>query len=140
MKKHIKIMIAMLTLCLLAFVAGACSASGGGSGEKFTGELIDTQGDRVVVRGESETMLFFTGAETEYDYGSEEELGIGDKIEVGYHKADKVFVADEIKLIEKKVEATIFGGEVTELSADYLTVQAESLTVVFNRDVNTSTA
>ena len=109
----------------------ASSSSDQSAASSFAGELIDAQNDRLVVRGDDETMLFATSNETEYELGEESELCLGDKIEVDYHKTEEEYVADAVELKSHEEESLVFGGEVTELQKNYVTVQSESLTVVF---------
>ena len=109
----------------------ASSSSDQSAASSFAGELIDAQNDRLVVRGDDETMLFATSNETEYELGEESELCLGDKIEVDYHKTEEEYVADAVELKSHEEESLVFGGEVTELQKNYLTVQSESLTAVF---------
>ncbi len=155
METGIKRIISMLTV--LVMIIGLCSCSKPApepepapeaetveetaeetaSGDVFAGEMIDAQNNRLVVKGTDETMLFATTDKTDYDLKEEKELCVGDKIEVNYHKGDDMFVADKVTLTEHEEELLVFGGEVTELEKDFLTVHSESLTVVFTYNSRT---
>ena len=137
MKKTISTFIAVLTTLVMIFTMSGCGASKVEADEIFSGEMVDAQNDRIVVRGEEETMLFVTTDGTKYDLQEESELCIGDKIEVDYHKGDDSYIADSVRLTAHEKQTTVFGGEVTELAKSYLTVQSESMTVVFNRNDKT---
>ena len=141
MKDRLKKMFAVLLVPVMIFAFCGCggsdkaeeasSSSDQSAASSFAGELIDAQNDRLVVRGDDETMLFATSNETEYELGEESELCLGDKIEVDYHKTEEEYVADAVELKSHEEESLVFGGEVTELQKNYVTVQSESLTVVF---------
>ena len=141
MKDRLKKMFAVLLVPVMIFAFCGCggsdkaeeasSSSDQSAASSFAGELIDAQNDRLVVRGDDETMLFATSNETEYELGEESELCLGDKIEVDYHKTEEEYVADAVELTSHEEESLVFGGEVTELQKNYVTVQSESLTVVF---------
>ena len=141
MKDRLKKMFAVLLVPVMIFAFCGCggsdkaeeasSSSDQAAASSFAGELIDAQNDRLVVRGDDETMLFATSNETEYELGEESELCLGDKIEVDYHKTEEEYVADAVELKSHEEESLVFGGEVTELQKNYVTVQSESLTVVF---------
>lgn len=141
MKDRLKKMFAVLLVPVMIFAFCGCggsdkaeeasSSSDQSAASSFAGELIDAQNDRLVVRGDDETMLFATSNETEYELGEESELCLGDKIEVDYHKTEEEYVADAVELTSHEEESLVFGGEVTELQKNYVTVQSESLTAVF---------
>ena len=137
MNKKIKTIISLLLT--MTMIAGMCSCGlkEKKSADLFTGELIDAQNDRLVVRGEDETMLFETTEKTVYDLKDETNLTVGDQINVVYHRSKDVIVADTVTLKEHKKESLVFGGEVTELSEKFMTVQSESMTAVFNYDSGT---
>ena len=48
-----------------------------------------------------------------------------------------MFYAKSVMIVEHEEEKLVFGGEVTELGEKFVTVQSESMTVVFNRDDDT---
>lgn len=121
-------------LAVMAMVAALCACSKAAASEPFEGELIDAQNDRLVVRSADETMLFATTDATVYDLQDQEILCVGDKVSVNYHKGEEMFVADTVTLTEHEADTLVFGGEVTELESDYVTVQSESLAVVFGID------
>ena len=133
-------------LFVLALIVGmcGCSTKSSGKGEEedktiFAGELVDAESDRLVVKDEEETMVFSTNDDTSYELRGEEELCVGDKIEVSYHQTDGAYIADKVSLTEHQDDSTVFGGEVTELKEKYLTVQSESMTAVFTYDKKTKT-
>ena len=103
----------------------------------FEGELVDAQNSRLVVRATEETMVFATTDATAYNLDGEATLCVGDDVEVEYHKEDGTYIADVVRVTKHNEKAPVFGGEVTELHDDYLTVQSESMTVVFTRDNET---
>ena len=103
----------------------------------FSGDLIDAQGARLVVKDMDKTLVFSTMGTTNYDLGEESRLSVGDKIKVDYHKIDGMYVANKVSLTEHVDDSLVFGGAVMELEKDFLTVQSESLTVVFNKDDKT---
>ena len=82
-------------------------------------------------------MLFHTSDETEYDFADESSLTVGDELKVGYYKDNGMFYAKSVMIVEHEEEKLVFGGEVTELGEKFVTVQSESMTVVFNRDDDT---
>ena len=137
MKKQISGFIAVMMTLVMTISMSGCGAYKTEADEIFSGEMVDAQNERIVVRGENETMLFATTKGTEYDLQEESELCIGDKIEVDFHKGDDMYIADSVRLTAHEKKSAVFGGEVTELAKSYLTVQSESLTIVFNRDDKT---
>ena len=137
MKRKTSIFVAVMMALIMILSMSGCGVSKSEADELFSGEMVDAQNERIVVRGENETMLFATTDETEYILEDESEICIGDTIEVDFHKGSDMYVADSVRLVAHEKHPAVFGGEVTELMKSYLTVQSESLTIVFNRDDNT---
>lgn len=145
MKKTSRKIAAVLSVLALAIMLCSCGGTEKEAAKKertamddvFRGNLIDAQGPRLVVQDADKTMVFSTMGSTNYELGDEHEVCIGDKVKIDYHKIDGMFVANKVHLTKHKEEALVFGGAVTELGKTYLTVQSESLTVVFNRDDKT---
>ncbi len=137
MKRQINTFIAVVMALVMILSMSGCGVYKTEADEVFSGVMVDAQNERIVVRGDSETMLFATTEGTEYDLLEESELCIGDTIEVDFHKGDDMYIADSVRLITHENHPAVFGGEVTELKKTYLTVQSESLTIVFNRDDKT---
>lgn len=137
MKKNLtKCFVAVLIL-VAAIALSGCGGSNSSSKGAFKGELIDAQNDRIVLKGADETMMFSTTDDTKYDLQDEDELCVGDEISVNYHEGKGDFVADSVRLKDHKYDFLVFGGEVTELGKSHLTVQSESLTVVFEYSKDT---
>ena len=137
MKKHIRAMLALATVLIMAFTMGSCSLKADAD-EIFSGELVDAQNERLVVKSPDKTMLFVTTAKTEYDLGEDEEgLCVGDKLDVSFHKEKDIYVADTVKVTEHKDDTLVFGGQVTELEKHYITIRSESLTAGFDYDEET---
>ena len=140
MTKIIKTAIAVILTVVMTAGLCACSAAGsdGAQTGKYTGELIDAQNNRLVVRSADETILFVTTSSTTYDLKEEEAyISIGDTVDVTYHKGDDVLVANGVSIKQHEGRALPFGGVVTELGKSYLTVQSESLTAVFRYNEDT---
>ena len=141
MGRRMKALIAVLMALLM--MAGACSCARketkkeAPEGQSFAGELIDAQGDRLVVKDEDVAMVMYTTPDTEYDLQDEDELCVGDMVKVEYHKDEGRFIADSVVLDKHQNSTLVFGGEVTEIGKTYVTVQSESMTVVFNTDEDT---
>ena len=145
MRDHIRRIVAVMMV--LVMVIGLVSCGGSkketekaeetADADTFQGELVDAQSDRIVVKGADETMLFHTSDETEYDFTDESSLTVGDELKVGYYKDNGMFYAKSVMIVEHDEEKLVFGGEVTELGETFVTVQSESMTVVFNRDDDT---
>ena len=70
MRKIIGNVVVLLSVLAMAFALGGCSCSESASGQGFSGELIDAQNSRIVVRSADETMLFATSDATVYDMGT----------------------------------------------------------------------
>ena len=132
-----KSIIAILTALAMLIGMCSCSNSDAASDEVFAGKLIDAQGDRIVVRGTEETILFVTGDGTIYELQDETSLCVGDEIEVGYHRGKETFIADTVRLTAHKEQSMVFGGQVMELEDNFLTVRSESLTAGFEYDEET---
>ncbi len=137
MKKSLSIIIAVMMLITMIGAVIGCGPDKAEADEIFTGVLVDAQGNTIVVRGDTETMLFETTDTTVYELNDQAELCVGDIVEASYHKGEDAFIADTVRLVQHEEEALVFGGEVTELEKVYLTVQSESLTAVFLYDETT---
>ena len=131
MKKNLTKLIIVLFVLVTAIALAACGGSSSSSKGAFKGELIDAQNNRIVIKNADETMLFSTTDKTKYNLQDENELCVGDEISVNYHEGEGTFVADSVSVKDHKYDFQVFGGEVTELGKSHLTVQSESLTVVF---------
>ena len=146
MKKSIKAAAALLMIAVMIF--GICGCGAKKEEEKpadntkrsaltFTGDLIDAQGDRLVIKDPRMALVVYTTPGTEYDLQGYSEICVRDTLTVEFHKNEKKRLADKIILEEHKERSLVFGGEVTEIGDEFVTVQSESLTVVFNTDDDT---
>ena len=140
MKGKTNLLIAALISVLLIFGMAACGSSEtetANTGESFTGSLVDAQGDRIVVRGDTETMLFKTADQTVYDFGEGEQLALGDTVQVGYHETNGTFMADDVTVMEHSQQLLVFGGQIGKVTDDSVTVGSGSMTVSFAYDDET---
>ena len=136
MNKQMKKLIVILTALVMVIGMSGCSQKASAD-EVFAGELVDAQGNRIVVRGSDETMLFATQDGTVYELQNESSLCVGDSIEVDYHRGKDMWIADTVRLTSHQEESMVFGGQVTELDDNYVTVRSESLTAGFEYDGET---
>ena len=77
MKRQFSILLALvmaLSMVMAMTGCGGVTKTETEADEIFAGEMIDAQNDRIVVRGNDETMLFVTSDKTKYDLQEEKEL------------------------------------------------------------------
>ena len=145
MKKMSKLLFAGILSIILIFGIVACGSSDSESSdssstsaaESFEGTLVDAQGDRIVVRGDTETMLFKTAEQTVYNYGEGDQLSLGDTVQVGYHEMSGTLLADDVTVTQHSKQLLVFGGQISKLTEDSVTVGSGSLTVAFGYDEET---
>ena len=137
MKKNFRIVVSVLTIAAMLVTMCGCIGHKAEADTLFSGEIVDLQNDRLVVKNDTETMLFVADKNTKFELNGEKGLCIGDTVGVQYRKDKEYFIADVVTLQEHKADSLVFGGEVTELETHFLMVRSESLTVGFDYDENT---
>ena len=136
MKKRLKTLFAVLMALVMVFAMNGCALKAEAD-EVFSGELIDAQNNRLVVKSPEKTMLFVTAEKTVYELGDEDHICVGDTLEVSFHKDDDIYIADQVRVTEHEDHTLVFGGQVTELEKHYITVRSESMTAGFDYDEET---
>ena len=132
----------ILLLLAIAFaMMFALSGCGGAQEESFSGTLSDANGDKIIVKSDSDVQVFNVTNQTVYEYAKDQNgLYIGDELKVDYHKKGKDQVADKVVVTEHQsdiAEQSTIKGEVTDLSDSSVMIVSGSLTAEFYYDNRT---
>ena len=139
MKRYLKLMLAVTAMALMMLPLSSCAQKA--EAADFNGTLSNAMDNEIVVKSEDGTLtLFTTDDDTTYNTGGEGHFSIDDKIYVKYHEKGKKKVAEEVILREHAHKSLTFGGRVSDLKDDSITVTGKSLTVTFTRNNNTLVA
>ena len=139
MKRYLKLMLAVMAVALMMLPLSSCAQKA--EAADFNGTLSNAMDNEIVVKSEDGTLILFTtDDDTTYNTGGEGHFSIDDKIYVKYHEKGKKKVAEEVILREHAHKSLTFGGRVSDLKDDSITVTGKSLTVTFTRNNNTLVA
>ena len=102
MKKNFRIVVSVLTIAAMLVTMCGCIGHKAEADTLFSGEIVDLQNDRLVVKNDTETMLFVADKNTKFELNGEKGLCIGDTVGVQYRKDKEYFIADVVMLQEHK--------------------------------------
>ncbi len=107
------------------------------SGE-FTGTAAEIIRNVVFVKeADGQAHMCLWTADTDFDFGKENILGLDDEIRVEFETQGGQFLTKKLTVLKHKMKMYWFEGTVTELTEKAVTVASSAMTVTFSMDKDT---
>ena len=106
--------------------------------ETYSGKLTEFYYGTFVIEGDVAEKTFSRTAYTYYNLNGNNNITLGDTLEVTYHEANGANVADQVVITEHPAEEISFGGLVSDVKDEQLVVTGTEMTVKFRMDKKTA--